>query len=316
MPSLARVATGPAPVPAQYEEDLPGSPRPIGAPNAPLSASGCSRTAILSRDHTVSCQDCHKPELAFTDGKKTAHGMEGHVGPRNTPTVVNRALGKSQFWDGRAATLEEQALGPIAARGEMDLSPRKPRPGWPETRPTARRSRRPSAAPPTPQRIAPPSPRTRSTIYSVDAPFDRYLAGDESALSPEARRGLALFGGKARCSECHSGIELQRRALPLPRASGRQGPRRRSGLEKQSGEFKTPTLREIALTGPYMHDGLRGHAGRGRRPLRPWRHAASEPGCQDPEAGLSAAEKAELVAFMKGLSGKVVEVAEAERAPR
>ena len=113
MPGLARVVTGPMPVPDQYQAEVADAGSDWSPERAALGKR-LFQDRMLSRNHTVSCQDCHKPELAFTDGKKTAHGMEGHVGPRNTPTLVNRALGKAQFWDGRAATLEDQPLGPIA----------------------------------------------------------------------------------------------------------------------------------------------------------------------------------------------------------
>ena len=167
---------------------------------------------------------------------------------------------------------------------------------------------------PTPPRIAAAIAAYEKTIYSVDAPFDRYLAGDESALSPEARRGLALFGGKAKCSECHSGPNFTDElyhCLGVGEDKGRGGLK---GLEKHAGEFKTPTLREIALTAPYMHDGsvptlaeaveLYDRGGAPHPNLDPKIH----------KLGLTATEKAELVAFMQALSGKVIEVAAVEGA--
>jgi cytochrome c peroxidase len=312
MPSLARVAAGPAPVPAQYQGEVAEDASADWSAERAALGKRLFQDRILSRNHTVSCQDCHKPELAFTDGRKTAHGMEGHVGPRNTPTVVNRALGKSQFWDGRAGTLEEQALGPIAARGEMDLSPKEAAARLAQHASYSRAFQSAFGGPPTPPRIAAAIAAYEKTIYSVDSPFDRYLAGDQSALSPEAQRGLALFGGKARCSECHSGVNFSDElyhCLGVGDDKGRGGV---SGVEKQSGEFKTPTLREIALTAPYMHDGSVATLeeavdlyDRGGTP-----HPNLDPKIQ--KLGLTATEKAELVAFMKALSGKVVEVAAVE----
>ena len=311
IPGVARVVTGPAPVPPQYQNDVPEQPADWSAERAALGKR-LFQDRVLSRDYTVSCQDCHKPELAFTDGKKTARGMKGHVGPRNTPTLVNRALGKAQFWDGRAANLVEQALGPIAAPGEMDLAPEEAAARLAKDASYNAAFQKAFGATPTPQRIASAIAAYESTIYSVDAPFDRYLAGDQNALGPEARRGLALFGGKAKCSECHSGANFTDELYHCLGVGDDKGRGGLKGMEKDAGQFKTPTLREIALTGPYMHDGsvatlaevvdLYDRGGTPHPNLDPKIH----------RLGLSAQEKADLVAFMQGLSGKVVEVASVE----
>lgn len=311
----ARVATMPLPVPTQYQSELPDPPEDW-SPEAAALGKRLFQDRVLSQDHSISCQDCHRPELAFTDGKRTALGIQGHVGPRNTPSIVNRALGKTQFWDGRAASLVEQALGPIAAPGEMNLAPAE----------AAARLKNDSSyrtafleafgADPAPALIARALAAYQSTVFSIDAPFDRYLAGDDQALSPLAQHGMKLFGGKARCSECHSGPNFTDElfhCLGLPGDAGRSGV---AGHEKSVGEFKTPSLREVALTAPYMHDGSVATLAemvevydRGGTP-----HANLSP--KMTKLGLSSDEKRAIVAFMEALSGRVVELEATQAASR
>jgi cytochrome c peroxidase len=315
MPGQARVATMPLPVPTQYQSELPDPPEDWSPESAALGKR-LFQDRILSKDHTISCQDCHKPELAFTDGKPTARGMKGHIGPRNTPSIVNRALGKTQFWDGRAASLVEQALGPIAAPGEMDLAPEEAAARLEKDASYRAEFRKAFGADPTPALIAQALAAYESTVFSIDAPFDRYLAGDKQALSPLAQQGLTLFGGKARCSECHSGPNFTDElfhCLGLPGDKGRGGV---AGHEKALGEFKTPSLREIALTAPYMHDGSVPTLAevvevydRGGTP-----HPNLSP--KMTKLGLTAEEKKALVAFMESLSGRMVELEATQQASR
>ena len=311
----ARVPGMPLPVPTQYQSELPDPPEDW-SPEAAALGKRLFQDRVLSQDQSISCQDCHRPELAFTDGKRTALGIKGHVGPRNTPSIVNRALGKTQFWDGRAASLAEQALGPIAAPGEMNLSPVE----------AADRLKRDSSyrtafleafgADPTPALLARALAAYQGTVFSIDAPFDRYLAGDEQALSPLAQQGMKLFGGKARCGECHSGPNFTDElfhCLGLPGDAGRGAV---TGHEKSVGEFKTPSLREVALTAPYMHDGSVATLAetvevydRGGTP-----HPNLSP--KMTKLGLSADEKKAIVAFMQALSGRVVELEATQAASR
>ena len=182
----------------------------------------------LSLDNTVSCASCHDPKLAFTDTRKTAVGIMGRTGDRRSPRIVNRAYGKTFFWDGRAATLEDQVLQPISNPKEMDLALE-------------------TAA----QRVGLNVNAMRDalasyvrTIMSGDSPYDRYLAGDAAALTTQQRAGLRLFRGKAGCTSCHLGPNLT------------DEKRHDTGIG--GGAFKTPTLREAARTPPYMHDGSLG----------------------------------------------------------
>ncbi|MEW5847732.1 MAG: cytochrome c peroxidase [Myxococcota bacterium] len=262
----------------------------------------------LSRDGTLSCASCHKPELAFTDGKTTAEGVQARKGTRNTPTIINRALGARQFWDGRAATLEEQALGPIANPLEMDLPLPRALAILNADAGYVAEFRAVFGAGPDEEKLALALSAYERTVWSVDSPFDRFLAGDEAALSPSARRGLELFGGRARCSECHTGINFSDEEFHVLGVSKDPGRATVTGKPEHTGAFKTPTLRDVARTAPYMHDGsLRtlaevvAYYDRGGNPVKNLDHRMTP-------LKLSAQEQADLVAFLESLSGRIVEL--------
>jgi cytochrome c peroxidase len=207
----------------------------------------------LSRDGSLSCATCHDPRRAFTDGRTVAQGIGGARGNRNTPTIVNRAWGRSFFFDGRAATLERQVLQPILSVSELGASP--------ETVLSLarthyrRRFREAFDAEPSMDLVARALASYVRTIGAGDSDFDR------GALGEPARRGLALFRGKAGCHACHSGPlftdeEFHNTGIAwrtgVPTDEGRA---RITKTPRDRGAFKTPTLREIARTAPYMHDG-------------------------------------------------------------
>ena len=214
--------------------------------------------ATLSADGQRSCASCHDPARAFTSGTRVAAGVFGRTGTRNVPTILNRAYGQSFFWDGRAATLEEQALGPIQNRAEMGLS---------VSVYTARlrRSaiyRREFAAAFGEHPSATTAARALATFVRAqrvaDAPYDRYRAGDSSALPADAVRGLILFRGRANCSACHIGpnfTDEQFHNTGVAWGSSDLGRYRVTRRAEDRGRFKTPTLRQLRLTSPYMHDG-------------------------------------------------------------
>lgn len=217
----------------------------------------------LSRDGSLACASCHVPAAAFTDGRGRPVGVGGVIGRRNTPTLVNRAYGRAFFWDGRAASLDLQALEPMVSPREM---------GNTHQEIVRRLSAEPSyrdafarafgEAEVTIGRVAEAIAAFERTLVSGNTPFDRYVTlGDTGALSAEARRGLALFRGKANCVLCHepplftderfhtTGVAWQGGVLA---DSGRFAVTRR---EEDLGAIKTPTLRELTRTAPYMHDG-------------------------------------------------------------
>ena len=199
----------------------------------------------LSRNGKVACATCHDPRRAFTDGRPLAVGVFGRKGTRSAPTLVNRGYGAAFFWDGRVRTLEEQVLKPIQDPNEMDLTIEE-----------ASRRVKVSRA-----ELAAALASYVRTILSGNAPLDRYLNGDREALSAEARRGLNLFRGKANCTACHVGPNFTDERFHNTGVAWREGQLRDPGRfavtsnEADRGAFKTPTLREIARTPPYMHDG-------------------------------------------------------------
>jgi cytochrome c peroxidase len=245
----------------------------------------------LSADGTISCASCHRPERAFSDGRPIAEGIGGRRGTRRAPRLVNRGYGKSFFWDGRAASLEEQVLQPIGNPVEMGSSP-------------ANAARRAGLSQ---NELRDALASYVRTIVSGDSAYDRYLAGDAAALNEAGKLGLRLFTGKAGCSSCHLGPNLTDEKFHNTGAGERPDPGRGAvtGREEDHGKFKTPTLREAARTPPYMHDGslatlddvidFYDKGGRASPQL-------------DPEIRplhLSAEEKAALKAFLASLDGKV-----------
>jgi len=254
----------------------------------------------LSRDGSVSCGTCHDPKRAFADGQVLSAGVGGRRGTRHTPTVLGRGAGRLQFWDGRSASLEEQVLEPIRNPNEMAMTVEdalarveKDYPGL-----DARGLARALAA-------------YVGSIRSEASAFDRFIRGDEAVLSGLEREGLRLFRDKARCYICHSGDQFTDEPFHNTgvawsggelRDEGRAGV---TGKRYHKGAFKTPTLREVALTAPYMHDGSIGtleevvefYDRGGNR--NPWLDENVE------KLGLTVEEKRALVAFLRALSGTV-----------
>ena len=195
----------------------------------------------LSADGTLACISCHDPQLAFGDRNRLAVGIRNQLGPRRAPRLVNRGYGRSFFWDGRAATLEQQVLQPIANPLEMASSARE------------------AAA-----RVGIGEAELRDalatyvrTILSGNSPFDRYMAGDSSAMSATELSGLRLFTGKAGCSNCHVGPNFTDERFHNTGAGNGSDAGRASvtGRAEDRGAFKTPSLRDCARSRPYMHDG-------------------------------------------------------------
>lgn len=251
----------------------------------------------LSKDGTVSCATCHDPAIAFTDSNVVAKGVAAKTGTRSAPTILNAMFNESFFWDGRAASLEEQIMSPLLSPFEMGM----------ET--TENVARRVSAVPEyrllfkrvfgseglTIDTIAKAIASYERTLLSGNSPFDRFISGDGKAISASQRRGWELFKTKAKCIDCHvftpespfftdfkfhnTGIagsdalfdkllirfqnasaHIAPGETPLTLLSHSEGSTElgRFAVTLKStdvGAFKTPTLRDIELTSPYMHDG-------------------------------------------------------------
>jgi cytochrome c peroxidase len=306
--------------------------QPLGLPPVPMPADNPATAQTielgrklfydkrLSGDNSLSCSSCHNPTLGFTDHQKHSVGMGGKIGTRNAPTVVNAAYSHFQFWDGRAPSLEEQAAGPIANPIEMnqthDVSVSK------------------LAADPVYQALFKeafgPGPVTigkvekalasfERTVLSGDSPFDRYqYGGDKTAMTPAAIRGLAIFTDKDKgnCVTCHTiekdyalftdgkfhnigvGIDMEGNLKDLGRYN-------ESRVEHDKGAFKTPTLRNIANSAPYMHDGS-------LKTLKDVMEFYAGGGDSNPyldkemkKIQLTYTERADLIEFLQSLTGKM-----------
>jgi cytochrome c peroxidase len=165
----------------------------------------------LSADGTVACASCHNPERAFTDGKPTSVGIHGGVGQRNSPTILNALYNKTQFWDGRAKTLEEQAALPIVnaiEMGQPNLDAAVARiAGVAEYRQAfSQVFGRPVSGPDLLRAIA----SYERSLVSFNSPFDRFIAGNKNAIDDAAKRGWELFNTRARCNKCHALTEDKR----------------------------------------------------------------------------------------------------------
>lgn len=221
----------------------------------------------LSRDGTVACASCHDIGRAGVDGRPRAIGIDGRVGEVNSPTVFNSGFSFRQFWDGRAASLEAQVEGPVHNTLEMNSN-------WSEVIAKLARDeiyveafREIWPAGISAARIESAIAEFERALLTPDAPFDRYLEGEAGALSPLARQGWDRFR-ELGCIACHQGINVggnmyanlgvmgdffAERGKPLVKADlGRYNV---SGREQDRHVFKVPSLRNVALTAPYFHDG-------------------------------------------------------------
>jgi cytochrome c peroxidase len=264
----------------------------------------------LSRDGSLSCASCHDPRRAFANQRPVARGVGGARGDRNVPTLVNRAWGRSFFWDGRAATLEEQALEPVFNRRELAATEANVMTliDSADYRNDFRAAFRRDPDLPALGRALASFVRT---IVSGNAPYDRHAAGISAALGASAKRGLMLFTGPASCHRCHTGPVFSDDEFHNTGVAWRRGHLTdpgRAAVTKEDvdrGAFKTPTLREIARTAPYMHDGS-------IRTLEEVidfydRGGSRNPGL-DPRLRalhLTARDKLDLVAFLESLSGDI-----------
>lgn len=211
----------------------------------------------LSHENNLTCGSCHNPSFAWEDAQTTSVGTPMSRLGRHTPTVLNMAWGELYFWDGRAETLEEQALGPIQAGGEMAqdlgelLAELKAIPGYVSAFEEAF-----PAEGITPENIGKAIATYERTIVSAEAPFDRWINGDETAISSAAKRGFALFNTKAKCATCHEGWNFTDWGFhDIGLGDSDEGRYEVLDFESLKHAFKTPGLRNIVERAPYMHDG-------------------------------------------------------------
>ena len=216
----------------------------------------------LSKDLSVSCATCHKPEFGFSNRTSVAEGVFKQKGKRKVPTVVNRLFGQSQFWDGRAASLEDQIMGPLFNPIEMGIDEKtlierlQKNPVYPHLFREAFGSSEIRL-----DGVVKAIASFERTLVSGGSPFDRYeWNGEESALSDSGKRGLELFRGKARCSLCHIGVNFTDERfhnIGVGNGEGQEDLGRMAITNDPTdfGKFRTPSLRNVDLRAPYMHDG-------------------------------------------------------------
>lgn len=217
--------------------------------------------ARLSSDNTVSCASCHVPKLGWSNGARFATGVDGQVGGRSAPSIINTAYYKFQFWDGRERTLEGQALGPIANPIEMNLPIKDAVAKLNKIEGYRKQFQKVFGTDATADSLAKAIASFERTILSGDSPFDRFKAGDAKALSEAAERGRKLFfSPKSQCSACHAGPNFSDSNFHSLELGKKEKSKDigRAAITKQEGDkyaFKTPTLRDIHTSAPYMHDG-------------------------------------------------------------
>jgi cytochrome c peroxidase len=229
---------------------------------------------------------------------------DGKPTPRHSPTVVNRAFGTAQQWTGARRSLEEQALKASDSDPETVVRHLGGIPGY------QAQFERVFGTPVTAENVARAIAAFERTIVSGHAPYDRFVAGDGKAMPPAAVRGLSVFTGKARCIVCHSGpnfTDERYHNLGVGMDAPKPDPGRHAvtGADADQGAFKTPTLRDVARRPPYMHDGSLNSLA---KVVAFYDHGGIANPSRSPHVtplGLTAAERADLVAFLEALTGEI-----------
>lgn len=273
----------------------------------------------ISADGKVACSSCHIPQRGFSNGRQYGIGIGGRIGLRNTPTIINAAFNERQFWDGRANSLEEQAKGPIQHPAEMGSSEEHIIRvlGASQDYRTAFLKAFGSEKI-TLDLVAKAIATFERTILSGGSPFDRWkYNGEKNAISASAKRGFKIFQTKGKCQKCHLldefsapftdnkfhniGIGMQTKPPHIGREKVTKSIRDR-------GKFKTPTLREISRTAPYMHDGSMNTL---EEVIDYYDKGAVGNLYLDPDIkplNLTRDEKRDLIAFLHTLNGKLPEI--------
>lgn len=260
----------------------------------------------LSASHLISCNTCHNVGLGGTDILETSIGHGWQRGPRNSPTVLNAVFNIAQFWDGRAEDLAAQAKGPVQASVEMNNKPEhlvatlKSIPGY---QPLFRKAFQGEKDPVNFDNVAKAIEVFEATLTTPDSRFDRFLNGNRAALTLKEQEGLALFIDKG-CAACHGGVNVGGAGYfpfgvrEAPAAEVRPvddtGRFKVTSTESDKYVFRSPTLRNVALTRPYFHSG------------KVWRleDAVKIMGTAQLGATLSDGEAGKITAFLETLTGK------------
>ena len=264
----------------------------------------------MSKDGTISCATCHDPKMAWAEHEPTSTGIAHQKGARNSPTVINAAYATSQFWDGRAKTLEDQAVGPVENPIEMGhtmtavVAHLSTIPDYQE------RFKKVFGTGVTKENFAKAIAAFERTVLSGDSPYDRFVAGDQSAMNDAQRRGWELF--RDNCATCHtqplfSNYRFFNAGVGSEKPTADEGRKKVTGKDSDLGKFRVPALRNVADTAPYFHDGsaakledavaLMAAGGKNNPKLSEMLKSVRE-------ANLGAKEQKDIVAFLGALSGK------------
>jgi cytochrome c peroxidase len=275
----------------------------------------------LSQTGTVSCNTCHNVMEGGDDGRPTSMGVHGRIGPRNAPTVWNAAYMSTQFWDGRADTLEEQAKGPLLAHPEMGMESHadvmeriKQIPGYVAEFKSVFGSDDAVNIDNAVKAIA----AFERTLITPNSPYDRYVKGDKDALTEQQVRGMKTFE-QVGCTSCHSGAAFNGPQMTMPKGQGffqkfpqftdnkyvekynlmaDKGRARATGKDAHMHQYKVPTLRNIELTAPYFHNGA----------VKTLDEAVRVMAKTQLNKDLSDKQVADIVAFLEGLTGQFPEI--------
>ncbi len=265
----------------------------------------------LSSSHVISCNTCHNLGMGGDDNLETSLGHGWSKGPRNAPTVLNSVFNIAQFWDGRAKDLKEQAKGPVQNPVEMNHTPEAvvtTLKSMPEYVEAFRKAFPKDKDPVSFDNMAKAIEAFEATLLTPDSPFDRYLKGDEKALTDKQKKGLGLFIDKG-CAGCHNGINIggndyqkfgvaeapSAEVLP-PEDTGRQ---KVTGKEEDKYVFRIAPLRNVAITAPYFHSG------------KVWDLKKAVMIMGDTQLGKGAISEADaeaIAAFLKSLTGRQPQV--------
>jgi cytochrome c peroxidase len=260
-----------------------------------------------SGSNRLSCENCHKAANQWTDGLPLAKGEGSRLLKRGTPSLINVGFSDFVMWDGRFKTLEDQVWSPMLNTDEMHglqdevLAKLQALSGYVTAFDKAYPGEGISQS-----TVARAIASFERTLVSKDSPFDRWVQGDESALSLGAKRGFQIFTGKANCVACHQGGNFTDQGFHNIGLAGTTDPGRYAIVPVRilQGAFKTPTLRDVELTGPYMHNGAYRTL---EQVIDHYDRGGDDKSHVDPNMkplGLTAQEKEDLVEFLKSLTGK------------
>lgn len=318
----ATVVQPPAAQPAATQPLVLGKV-PLGLPELkipddnPLTAEKVELGKLLyfdkrvSKDGSVSCATCHDPTKGWAEHTATSEGMHKQKGGRNSPTVINAAYAAAQFWDGRAPTLEAQATGPVENPIEMGNTMAAVCDSLDKIPAYKERFQKVFGTGVTKEGFAKAIAAFERTVLSGDSAYDRFQAGDKNALTEVQKRGMELFEKKG-CADCHtaplfSNYEYECAGVSMDKKDADEGRKKVTGKASDAGRFRVPSLRDVASTAPYFHDGsaatleeavaLMAAGGKDHPNLAEEFQAVRK-------AKITSDEQMAIVEFLKALSGK------------